>query len=118
MNLRERAANDIKKILENGGGASTKAIIHYKDQDVTVSGDISDIDQLLEKKEGQMQMRVASFSFSELSVTALPKKGCKVDFVELSGEPLTLYVSRVECNRTIRICKLVLSVEPEPEYRD
>ena len=118
MTVRERAATDAKKILENSGGASTKATIHFKNQSVTVYGDISDIDQLLEKKEGMIQAREAYFSYSASAIPALPEKGYKVDFVELSGRPLTLYVSRVECDRTIGICRLALSEEPEPEYRD
>jgi len=118
MNVRERAAADAKAILERGGCASATAVIHFENGNKTVTGDLNDTDKLLEKGEGQIPAREAFFTCSAASLPEIPKKNVKVDFNELSGKPLTLYVSRAEHDRVIGVCRLVLSTEPEPEYRD
>lgn len=118
MNLNDRAARDARAILESAGCASAVATIHYADDStVTVSGELGDIDSLLDKNEGQQQKRSIVFTCSSLSLMAKPEKGNRVD-IEKGGEMQTFYIARVELDRVIEVCRMVLSTEPEPEYKD
>lgn len=118
MNLNDRAAEDIKAILESTGCASAVATIHYtKIGKHSVSGELGDIDSLLDKNEGLMKGRSTVFNCSCLSLLMFPEKGNQIDIVA-NDKKQTFYVSRIEQDRVLNVCRMILSTEPEPEYKD
>jgi hypothetical protein len=116
LTLRERAAADAKKILENINGAGTPFIFITKERvEFPVVGSFGDIGYLLNPATGEaIQGRTiqAAYSMESLrSQTPLePERGWRFKVLGLSGALTELFVTMYEPDRTIGIGRVTLAV--------
>jgi hypothetical protein len=122
MNIRERAAADSKKILENMNGAGTPFVLVTKErQEFPIVGSFGDIGYLLNPATGEaIQGRTIQAAYSMESLRAQtplePERGWRFNVLGLSGELTELFVTMYEPDRTIGIGRITLAaVLNEPE---
>jgi hypothetical protein len=116
MNIRERAAADSKKILENVNGAGTPFVLVTKErQEFSIIGSFDDIGYLLNPATGEaIQSRTIQAAYSMESLRAQtplePERGWRFKVLGLSGELMELFVTMYEPDRTIGIGRITLAV--------
>jgi hypothetical protein len=116
LTLRERAAADAKKILENVSGAGTPFILVTKEkEEFPVVGSFGDIGYMLNPATGEaIQGRTIQAAYSMQSLRILtpkePERGWGVKVFGLSGTLTELYVTMYEPDRTIGIGRIRLAV--------
>jgi hypothetical protein len=116
MNVRERAARDAKKILENTNGAGTPFILVSKERvEFPVAGSFGDIGYLLNPATGEaIQGRTIQAAYSMESLRAQtpmePERGWRFKVTGLSGALTELFVTMYEPDRTIGIGRITLAV--------
>jgi hypothetical protein len=114
--LRERAAADAKKILENRNGAGTPFVLVSKtNEEFQIVGSYGDIGYLLDTATGQaIQGRTIEAAYSMESLSAqtplTPERGWRFKVLGLSGQPVELFVVKYEPDRTMGIGRLKLAV--------
>lgn len=112
MNLRERAAADAKKMLDDLSGAATKFILNGQ---YTIAGIYGDIGYLLNMSTGEaIEGRTieAAYSLSTLAekTEEEPQRGWSFECKDLSEKLLKLFIVKYEPDRTIGIGRLKLAV--------
>jgi hypothetical protein len=116
MGLRERAASDARKIMENVNGAGTPfVLIDQEKREYPITGIYGDIGYLLDQATGEaIQGRTVEAAYAMASLKAQtpeePGEGwhCKVN--DLSGKEIKLSVKMYAPDRTIGIARLKLAV--------
>jgi len=116
VNLRDRAAEDAKNILNDLGGAGTEFIFSNGNADYKISGVYGDIGYLLDMSTGTaVEGRTIEAVYSLATLAALtneePQKGWGFRCNDLSGRELKLFVVKYEPDRTIGVGRIKLAVK-------
>lgn len=118
MGLRQIAEADLAVTLEDtqqGGAMPFVLKTPDESQVFPLNGLIGDIGFLLDTEGVPVQGRTinAHFRLSSLRVLTnkMPAKGWKVACTDLAGDNWNLFVVRIEPDRTIGICRMVLGLK-------
>ncbi|MBR4159920.1 MAG: hypothetical protein IKT97_07720 [Spirochaetia bacterium] len=115
MNLNELAESDLALTVEDDvmGGATGLTLIHGDDF-YLVNGIMGDIGYLLDTEGNAVSGRSVVFAYRMKSLRdgndemILPQKGWAASYEDLHRKTWKLFVSRVEPDRTLGVCRLVL----------
>jgi hypothetical protein len=114
-NLRDIAAADAQKIIEDKNGAGTPYTLIDGETEYPVTGVLGDIASLTNPITGEaIQDRSIEATVSAQTILTAagktPARGWKVRATGLDGKETTLFVQRNEYDRTIGICLLILGL--------
>ena len=114
-NLRGLAAADARRIIENEWGAGNPIVLINKGAEYPVTGTYGDIGALVNPITGEaIQGRAIEATISAETILALagkaPARGWKARVTELDGKVTTLFVNRVEADKTIGLFRLTLGL--------
>ncbi len=115
MNLNMLAESDLAMTIEDDvvGGATPLTLTHGNDS-YSLKGIMGDIGYLLDTEGNAVAGRSVVFAYRMKSLRdgndemILPQKGWAVSYVDLHGCTWSLFVSRVEPDRSLGVCRLVL----------
>jgi hypothetical protein len=120
MTIRERAAADSQKILNDINGAATPFVLIAADdgQEYPMAGSYGDIGYLLDPATGtavQGRTIEAAYSMANLreQTEREPGKGWRFVCTDLAGNEMTLFVVLYIPDRTIGLARLKLAVNME-----
>jgi hypothetical protein len=120
-NVRDQAAADIQKIIEDESGAGTPYILIDDKGEYPVVGTLGDIGTLTDPITGEaIQDRSIEATVSAQTITAaagkVPARGWRACVTGLDGKTITLHVQQNAYDRTIGLCLLTLGLHlPEKE---
>lgn len=115
MNLNMLAESDLAMTIEDDvvGGATPLTLTHGNDS-YSLKGIMGDIGYLLDTEGNAVAGRSVVFAYRMRSLRdgndemILPQKGWAASYVDLHGCSWSLFVSRVEPDRSLGVCRLVL----------
>jgi hypothetical protein len=119
LNIRERAAADLKNILENDGGAGTSFTLESPDgQSYILSGVYGDIGYLIDPATGEpVQGRTIEAAYSmatlRLQTERVPEKGWRFICFNLNGDQIRLFVKRYEPDNTVGTARIKMGLNLE-----
>ena len=115
-NVRDLAAADARAIIEAENGAGSPIILINKKMEYPVMGTYSDIGSLVNPITGEaVQSRAIEAAIPMETIMALageaPTRKWKARITEADGKPATLFVNRVEADRTVGLFRLTLGLQ-------
>lgn len=118
MNLYELAEKDLATTIEDAknGSGRTLVLIDEDGSETELVAIVGDIGYLLDSEGNPIAARsiVAAFrmsSFMKDGDYAVPSEGWRARTRDMAGKEWTLFVTRAEPDRTIGICRLILSFD-------
>lgn len=121
MNLYALAEKDLKTTLENAetGGGREMVLIDQSGKETSLIGAIGDIGYLLDTEGNPIAGRSIAACFRMSSFMSdgdyvIPGEGWSLRYADMAGQEWTLFVTRSEPDRTLGICRLILSLHFVP----
>ena len=119
MNLYTLAEKDLAFTLEDSqtGGGREMILVDTGGNKTVLTGTIGDIGYLLDTEGLPVEGRTITACFIMSSLKAAsgdkyitPEAGWQVCYTDMAGQAWTLFVTRAEPDRTLGICRLILSL--------
>jgi hypothetical protein len=114
--VRDLAAADLRKIIEDPNGAGTPFTLINSAGEFPVAGTFGDIASLIDPVSGEpIQGRSIEATCAAQTIISaagkVPARGWKARVTALDGTITTLFVQRNEYDRTIGLCRLALGLQ-------